>query len=454
VRKLTLTLVVVAAAGLATWYFVSRGADDAAAYRFVEVRQGDIEAIVSSTGTLEALRTVDVGTQVSGQVAEMLVDFNDRVTRGQLIARIDPTILEAEIRAAEASMARTRAEAEQRRVERERAESLHADGLATDSDLDAARANDAVARANVLSGQVALDRARRNLAYTEIRAPIDGVVVSRNVDVGQTVAASLSAPTLFRIAEDLSRMRIIAAVDESDIGEVREGTPVRFTVQAHPDDTFTGTLRQVRLQSTVQENVVKYGVVIDVGNPENKLRPGMTATVSFVLDAAKDVFVVPSSALRFRPTEAMMAELRARRGAERGGDGAGPRASGEREERRPGDAAGAVSQGQGAWRGRSANGGGGAGGRPGNGGAPGAPSGRPRRGARAMLFTVDERGKLDVVRVTIGLSNGRETQVEGDGLRAGLKVIAGVTSSADTASASPFQPQRPQGPGGRPPGMF
>jgi HlyD family secretion protein len=175
----------------------------------------------------------------------------------------------------------------------------------TASELAATEYALAAARAGATSAQVALDRARRNLSYTAIHAPIDGIVVERNVDMGQTVAASLAAPQLFLIANDLSRMRILASVDESDIGQIHEGQPVHFTVQAYPGEIFTGVVRQVRLQSTTRENVVNYTVVVEVRNPEGKLLPGMTATVSFVIGSAADVLTVPNAALHFQPTGAV-----------------------------------------------------------------------------------------------------------------------------------------------------
>jgi len=403
------------------------GREAAAGYRFVEITRGDIESVVSSTGTLQATETVEVGTQVSGQIAEIHVDFNDRVEKGQLIARIDPRLLLQEVRAAEVSVERSRAELEQAKRQYERIAMLHEQKVVTDSEHDAALYNYEIARAAYASAQLNLERARQNLAYTEIRAPISGVVVERSVEVGQTVAASMSAPKLFVIAKDFSEMEILATVDESDIGLIHEGQPVRFTVQAYPDAQFTGTVRQVRLQSTVQENVVSYTVVIAVDNPDGRLLPGMTATVEFIIDRAEDVLLVPNSALRFRPTEEMRRALAARREQE--------------------GAAGANGAANAAARsaGRPATGIGGA-------GAPASGAG----GAPTLLWYVDADGKVNAVPVQTGITDGQRTAISGPPiLREGMQVIAAVTtgSSAPATATNPFQSQQRSNPP-RPPGLF
>ena len=283
-------------------WLVLRGRGSAEpAYRFATVERGDIEASVSATGTLSAVTTVQVGTQVSGQISAIYADFNDRVTKDQLIARIDPTLQEQAVRDAEAGLERGQADLAKAERDAARDRQLFDAQVLTASELAATEYALAVARANAKSAQVAIDRARRNLAYTSIHAPIDGIVVERNVDVGQTVAASLAAPQLFLIANDLSRMQILASVDESDIGQIHDGQPVHFTVQAYAGETFTGTMRQVRLQSTTKENVVNYTVVVAVGNPQGKLLPGMTATVAFIVGSASNVLTVPNAALRVRP---------------------------------------------------------------------------------------------------------------------------------------------------------
>ena len=324
---LAVVVIAVAVGGYA-WTKLTR--EEASPYRFAKVERADVRAAVAATGTLSAVTTVQVGTQVSGRVVAIYADFNDTVKKGQLIARIDPTLLEQAVRDAQASLEGSRAQYEQADVEYKRNLALFEGKVLTEIEFDTSKFGRAVALANYKSAQVTLDRARQNLAYTEIFAPIDGIVVERNVDVGQTVAASLSAPQLFLIANDLSEMQIIAPVAESDIASIHPDQPVTFTVQAWPDSKFTGTVRKVRLQSTSTDNIVSYNVVIAVANPDGKLLPGMTASVDFVTGEATNVLTVPNAALRFRPTQDMLAAVRARSGAS---DGA---RSGARDRRRAG----------------------------------------------------------------------------------------------------------------------
>ncbi|MFO7654118.1 MAG: efflux RND transporter periplasmic adaptor subunit [Candidatus Krumholzibacteriia bacterium] len=419
--------------------FLGRSAT--AEYRFVEITRGDVRSVVTSTGTLQAITTVQVGTQVSGKVSEIHADFNDRVTRGQLIARIDPVLLEQAVRAAEADLARNRAELAQAQREFDRISRLYDRKAATESEHNTAQYRLDVARAALVSAEVNLERARQNLGYSEIRAPVDGVVLDRSVDEGQTVAASLSAPQLFLIAEDLSKMEILAAVDESDIGKIHAGQPVDFTVQAYPDSTFHGTVDQVRLQSTTQENVVNYVVSIAVDNPSGRLLPGMTATAEFVIAEARDVLRVPNAALRFRPTEAMLAELRRTREVA-GHDGA---AAGDN----PGGPGGPGSLG-------GADGPSGPGGPAGRGGPSGrdGPGGRGGgAGDRTMLWILDDDGNPAAVFARTGLTDGQYTELKGPHVEEGLQVIAAVVASSSATAANPFQGRQETRRRGPPPGM-
>ena len=295
------------------WALTVRTSSAGTTYRFVEVTRGDLESAVTATGALQATETVEVGTQVSGQVAEVYADFNDQVPQGQLIARIDATILEQEVRSAEVNLARNQAEVDQARRDLERLSELNAKGVITDSEVEASEYRFALVDAGYKAAEINLERAQRNLEYSEIRAPIAGVVVARNVEVGQTVAASLSAPTLFVLAQDLAQMEILASVDESDIGQIAEGQKVHFTVQAYPDRKFEGVVQQVRLQATTRENVVTYSVVVAVGNEDGSLLPGMTATLDIVIETAEDVLMVANTTLRFRATEEMQAAVAAER---------------------------------------------------------------------------------------------------------------------------------------------
>ncbi len=276
-------------------------AKDAPAYRFATVERGNIRSTVSATGTLNAVTTVSVGTQVSGQVLQIFADFNDHVKKGQLLARIDPTLAQQAVTDAQANVEKAQAQALQASRDDARNRELTADGLVARSAFEQSQSAAEVVNAEVKSARVALDRARQNLAYTNIYAPIDGVVVERNVQQGQTVAASLSAPQLFLIANDLSQMQILAQVGESDIAQIKEGQPVDFTVQALAGQTFHGTVKQVRLQSATTDNVVNYTVVVSVANPGGKLLPGMTARANFLTKTADNVLEVPNAALRFKP---------------------------------------------------------------------------------------------------------------------------------------------------------
>jgi HlyD family secretion protein len=413
-RLISFAAAIVLLAAGAFWLYQRGAKEEVSPYRLATVERGDLEAIVSATGKLSAVTTVQVGTQVSGQIQSILVDFNDHVKQGQLIARIDPTLQEQAVRDAQAGLERNQAELEQAEREFERNRQLFEQKVLTEIEFNSAKYAFAVARANVKSAQVTLERARKNLAYTSIYAPIDGVVVERNVDVGQTVAASLATPQLFLIANDLSRMQILASVDESDIGMIRADQPVRFSVQAYPNETFPGSVQQVRLQSTTQENVVNYTVVVAVQNPDGKLLPGMTATVEFITGSAADVLMVPNAALRIRPTEAMRAEALAARGADQ---------VAVNERNRAGGTAGGTTQGNGTGR------------RPAN---------------VAMLWYLEENGELAVTRVRTGLTDGQRTQIEADQLTEGTQVIVGVTQAAQTSTTSPFQATTPMGPGGPP----
>jgi HlyD family secretion protein len=419
-KRIIILLAVVAVAAAAFWIVRARRGDGASTYRFAQVERGDVRQVVSTTGTLQAIKSVQVGTQVSGQLSAIYVDFNDHVRKGQLLARIDPTLLQQEVRSAEANVERASASLDEKKREFGRDTLLFARQVLSESDFETSRYNYRVALADLQSARISLARARRNLSYTEISSPIDGVVVERNVDVGQTVAASLSAPQLFLLAEDLSKLEILAAVDESDIGQIRQDQDVTFTVQAYTGRTFKGRVRQVRLQSTTTSNVVTYTVVVALENPGGQLLPGMTATVDFEVAKAADVLKVAGAALRLQPTAAMLAQLPKREQPDSTRQAATRAASGRRDS---GLAA------------RSTSGG-------------GTSSGR--------LWYLDGKGKLAVMPVRTGISAGKSTQISGPpALEAGLKVIVAVTSGkASKATASPFQQAQPQsGPGGRPPGM-
>lgn len=302
-----------AGAGVYAWRSKASGADKPK-YVTAAVEKGAIVARVTATGTLSALVTVQVGAQVSGRVLTLHADFNSKVTKGQVLARLDPELFEAAVaqaqaneKAAEANVAKAKAQAQDADKRLKRAQTLWADKLISQAELDAAESEAQVAQASVaavegtlLQAKAGRQQAQVNLTYTTIRSPIDGTVISRAVDVGQTVAASLQAPTLFTIAENLSRMQVDTSVSEADVGKLKEGLEASFTVDAFPQRPFKGRIRQIRYAPTVVQNVVTYDAVLDVENPELLLRPGMTANVTFVWARADDVLKIPSAALRYR----------------------------------------------------------------------------------------------------------------------------------------------------------
>jgi HlyD family secretion protein len=315
-KKLILIVIVVLAVGAAAGaYYMRKGAVEPTVAT-LPLTRGDVAEIIQATGTLQAVETVDVGTQVSGVVQELYVDFNSIVKKGQVIARLDPSLIQTQIEQQEANVIRSEADLDRLKVsladaqqKLERAKELSARNLIAKTELEAAELNVKTQMSQIRSSEAGLNQARSqlntqkvNLGHTVIRAPIDGIVISRNVDQGQTVAASMSAPTLFILAADLTKMQVLANIDESEVGRMRPGQPVTFRVDAYMAQTFTGTVEQVRLQPSTVQNVVTYQTVIAVPNPEYKLMPGMTATVSVEIARRNNVLRVPNAALRFRPT--------------------------------------------------------------------------------------------------------------------------------------------------------
>lgn len=299
---------------------------------------------ITATGTLSAVVTVQVGTQVSGRIAQLMADFNTQVKKGQVIAKLDPQLFQAAVESAQANYASARANEvkaqaqvveAQRQFDRQKA--LNAEGLSTASERDVAETNAAVARAQVdvakaatAQSQASLNQARVNLSYTTIISPIDGIVISRNVDVGQTVAASLQAPVIFTIAEDLRKMQVITKVAEGDVGRLQQGASAYFTVDAFTGQRFRGTIEQIRNAATTTQNVVTYDAVIVFDNQDQKLRPGMTANVTVVYAEREDVLAVPNAALRFRPPASLVPSASVAAPAASGNAGGGAGGRGQR----------------------------------------------------------------------------------------------------------------------------
>lgn len=275
-------------------------------YSEAEVAKQDIVNSVTATGTIEPVTSVDVGTQVSGVISKLYVDYNSVVKAGQVIAELDRTNLMSELSSAQASLKSAQSELDYQKTNYERYKALYDKGLISANDFEQARLSYVQAQQRTRQQKESVKKAQTNLGYATITSPIDGVVLSKEVEEGQTVASSFSTPTLFKIARDLTDMRVIADVDEADIGDVKEGQRVTFTVDAFPDDTFEGQVTQVRQEATTESNVVTYEVVISAPNDDLKLKPGLTANVVILTMEAKDVLAVPSKALRFTPREAML----------------------------------------------------------------------------------------------------------------------------------------------------
>jgi HlyD family secretion protein len=422
-------------------------------YRTEKVTRGPVAEVVSATGGVEALVTVNVGSQVSGTIARRYVDFNSPVKKDQVIAEIDPRLFQAALERAAAGLAAAEAEvvkaqaalADAQRTEK-RAVELSKRALIAQADVDssvAAREGAAAglmaARARVMQARAERDQAQTNVQLCKIRSPIDGIVISRSIDVGQTVAASLQAPQLFLIANDLTRMQILANIDEADVGKVKEGLTARFTVDAYPGEVFEGRIREVRQAPTTIQNVVTYAAVVEAPNPERKLRQGMTASVTVVTNRREDAVRVPNAALRYRP---------AGEGGGRGGGGGGGGAPG-----RGGATPGVARADPGERRGPPAEGGE----RPASTAQAGERHGDAERSSGAERAAGTDRGergeagdrkgarrgrafklvdgKPAGVDVQLGLSDGRQTEVVA-GLAEGDEVIVG-----DSGSGGPGGPQ-------------
>jgi HlyD family secretion protein len=448
---------IIAAAAIVLLVLVAalRGRSREVRYQTVKLERGDVAEVVGATGTLQAVTTVQVGSQVSGTIQSLNADFNSVVKKGQVVARLDPSLFQARLGQAQANLASARANVERAqtsvddtRQKYQRAQELAAQNLLPTSDLETARANYDGAVAQIKANQAAVTQAEASvnqadvdLGHTIIAAPIDGVVINRSVDVGQTVAASFQAPVLFVIANDLSRMQVNASIDEADIGRVRTGQDVSFRVDAYPDRTFAGRVEQVRLQPTTVQNVVSYNTIISAENPEGRLMPGMTATVSVVVRKAESVLRLPATALRFRPegfdAVAWAAQNRPAQGAE-----AAPVAAGGERTHGGGESSRGMGGNPGAGMGRPP--GAGAGRMPGPGGGA--------RGDRAPSIAFVVAAGLPQPRaLRLGLSDGQFMEVR-EGLAEGDQVIIGLDQGVASAgparmgaspSTNPFAPARP-----------
>lgn len=445
-KKKTLLIIIalVVIVGLVVGFtLIKKSSNKQPKYRTEKVTRGDIESVVTATGTLNPVVLVQVGSQVSGRIEKIYVDFNSKVKQGDILAELDQSQLKAQIEQNEANYRNAIASVERAKValeiaqkNYERAKSLYEKNLISSQEKDQAEASYLQAKADLVSAEARaaqakyqLDASKVNLSYAIIRSPIDGVVVSRNINVGQTVAASFQAPTLFEIANDLTKMQVQCLVDEADVGKVKEGQKVKFTVEAYPNETFWGVVRQVRYAAQVQQNVVQYTAILDVDNSSLKLLPGMTATCSIIVGEAKNVLRVPNAALRFTPDlkpeelqkimKAAFEEMAARR-----------QGSGQGGPTRPAEGTPAA-QGQGGQRTFNFA-------QMGQMGAGAGQSGQRRGPAR--VWRLDEKGNLKVVFVRTGVTDNQYTEIVDGNLKEGDEVIVGLMAASSTTTRTQTPP--------------
>ena len=371
---------------LSFWLYSSARNQKSPKYKTEKIEKGDVTSTVTATGTLSALTTVAVGSQVSGIISGLHADFNSNVKKGQLLAELDPISFQAVVDQRKADLARVQAEERNARLAYERAKNLLENEFISRSEYDTSEGNWKAAQAAVDQSEASLKQAVTNLSYTRIVSPIDGVVVNRQIDTGQTVAASFQAPTLFTIAQDLTRMQVSTTVDEADIGKIKVGKDATFTVDAFPDQIFKGSISQVRLSSTVVQNVVTYPVLIDVDNPDLLLKPGMTANVNIPVDTRNDVIKVPNAALRFKPDPSEMEQ--------------GPKPGSEK---------------------------------------------RQDKKTSSTVYRIDVTGKLTPVVVTASITDGAFTAVESATLKAGDEVVVGLATSRAMEQQGGVQQRRSRG---------
>jgi len=450
-KKVAIIVVLVAVAGgFLIWNRTrAEGTSGEKKYQTATVERGTVISTVTATGTASAVTTVQVGSQVSGVIAQLHADFNSPVQKGQLIAELDPTPFEAQVEQRRADVAKAEIELRNAEINLKRQQRLAEEGLAPQAELDSATAVFDTAKAQIEQSRAALTQAETNLRYTKIRSPIDGVVADRQYDVGQTVAASFQAPTLFTIAQDLTKMQIQADVDQADIGRIEIGQHAMFTVDAYPEERFHGAITQIRLNATVNQNVVTYPVIIEVGNPDEKLRPNMTANVTIDVAKVEDVLRIPNAALRFKPELKSGAEPAATTSGEGGqvAENRGPAAppGGEGAQRqRPGR-----QEGQGQAPPRSyeremvAAGGQGGSGVERTGDMLSRMGKEGRRGRRNMQTVYLLEGtELKPVEIRTGITDGRFTQVVDGELAEGATIVTGTATSKATNMSGPMGGRR------------
>jgi HlyD family secretion protein len=413
-------VILIVAAGIVFGFtYFSRNSNNGPQYELAAIDKGTVTALVDTTGTLNPVTIVDIGSQVSGKIEKIYVDFNTQVKAGQVLAELEQLNFQTKVQQNEANYLSSVAAVEKSKVSLEnskkkydRAKSLFEKELISFEEFETTEVQYFSAKADLQSSEARLEQAKAqldtskvDLTYTIIKSPIDGVVINRAVNVGQTVAASFQAPVLFQVANDLTKMQVECSVDEADIGKVKEGQTARFTVDAFPDDNFTGIVKQVRYSPEIISNVVTYTTIVDVENPEMKLRPGMTATISIVVGEAKNALRVPNAALRFQPPpevmQALFEEMRNEMQAKRA------QADGQQEKRRPQGYSqmGQSSRGMGS---------------------------RMRDMGRVWLQ--DEAGKLKMVFIRTGVTDNSYTEITGGDINEGDEVITGENAQASSSN--------------------
>jgi HlyD family secretion protein len=395
-KNIILTFLILIGIGAILFYYFSRKSEKAFQWRTVPIDTGTISIVVTATGSINALTTVQVGTQVSGTISKLFADFNTVVRKGQIVALLDTTFLAASRDDAASAVDKAKIQLNQMKTEFDRVKKLFEGNAVAQADYDLALTNHKSAQSMLKSAEAQFSRAKINLQYATIRAPISGVVISRNVDVGQTVVASFNTPTLFTIANDLTKMQVYANIDEADIGQIKVGQKVDFTVDAYPNESFVGVIKQIRLQPNVIQNVVNYTVIIDVANPELKLLPGLTANINVKVKEHNKAFKVPSNVLHFVPPQEYLDKQKA-----------------------------SLDTIKEQWKKYQA--------------------GNFTEGDTAFVW-VKQGNYLFPRKIKIGLSDGTFTEISGD-IKSSDEVVLGISKekSSATQTKNPFMPSMPQG---------
>lgn len=411
IKKGIIIFIILIMVGTGLYFILKDNNSQSQKFKTTTIIKQNIEKIISCSGTIEPESKVEVGTQVSGIIDTIFVDYNDRVEQGDMLAVLDTVELTLNVKEAKANLIQAKANFEKSSYDYQRKQKLYRKDLISKLEYIESKSSQRVDSSNYLSAKYRLEQAERNLEYAYVHSPIDGIVISRDVEEGQTVAASFQTPTLFVIAKNLSLMEIHAQVDESDIGMIKEGQDVRFTVAAYPDSVFYGKVNQVRLQSEVVQNVVMYNVIIKAENKNNLLLPGMTATIDFITEQKKDVLSVPIQALNFTPSPELIKKLMPKHKNKRAGGNMTPHQfSDDTSSQRPGPI--------------------------------------QADNNRKTIWCMDDENNIKPIPVKVGVSDGINTEIIGNGdLQEGSQVITGLQEKS-----SQTEQNGRRGPG--PPGLF